>query len=275
MKLSFVYISNRPGSIDLLASCLSGQIPVPGAEHELIVIDGYPGRIERRQAEAFLRSQGINLHYYGPPKARTFPWSRTGFTNAMNTGIMHATGDYCVFLHDFMLIPANAVHNLHALLTGFHDDKTLLCQSAIMYDAPAPSEVDDIQSMIQGQWAPVEPWVPEVFDIAYWLAPTKFFEVCNGIDERADFCAMWALDCVMAQAKFHGYKCRVERAMVCHMINHRKWHTGRADESSLYQTFGGSFTTEAADIPVKPLWTAWSANDFNMVQVRRQLGSCS
>lgn len=272
MKLSFVYLSNRPGSIDILAANMSQQVPVPGVEFELVVIDGYPGRVERGKAEAYLRSKGVPVRHYGLPKTKTFPWSRTGFVNAMNTGIMYATGDYVVFLHDFMALPASAVSNIARLLP-MYGDRALIHGVAITYQSQAPAKEDDIDSAIPSAWIPREPWVPEVFEMAYWIAPMSFFEATNGIDERADFCSEWALNCVMAQARFHNYALKVDRMMICHMLDHRVWHDGEVNKDSIYKTHGSLIGKQFTDIPEEPEWSWWSANPYRLDVVRQSLGS--
>lgn len=49
--ISFVYLSNRPGSIDLLSLSFHKQ----QGDYELVIVDGFPGRIERGVAIDFLR----------------------------------------------------------------------------------------------------------------------------------------------------------------------------------------------------------------------------
>ena len=86
-ELSLIYLTYRPGGIDLLAQSLINQPLI----YELIVIDDFPGRPERGEAKKFLQSHGIPLRYYGPSKTKSLPDSPCGLANAMNRVAMHAT----------------------------------------------------------------------------------------------------------------------------------------------------------------------------------------
>ena len=78
--LSLVYLTYRPGGIDLLAEGLALQEPC----YELIVVDDCDGRVQRGQAEAYLRVRGINLQWYGESKIRSLN-TLHGLANGMNT----------------------------------------------------------------------------------------------------------------------------------------------------------------------------------------------
>lgn len=262
MKLTFCYVSNRPGSIDILGECLEKQSKA--IPWELVVIDGHPGRVERGNAERYLRDKGIPVSHYGLPKTRTFPWSRTGFVNAMNTGLMYANGTHVVFLHDFVKINDDAVVRW---ANAFLINQACLIQgAAITYSASQPDVADDILTWSRPEpWVAREPWIPDPFDLGYWGGPMEFFEQCNGIDERADWCSEWALDCVAVQAAIHNYGLYTARDIICHMIDHRAWHKGEAMDG-LYRTRG-----ELSNVPIKPEWSPWSANPFHLKEVRRHL----
>ncbi len=261
MKISVIYISNRPGSIDLLCSSLATQ--EGNVDWELIVVDGYEGRVQRGKAEQYLRDHKLPIRYYGLPKAKLFSWSRTGFCNAMNTGLFHVTGDYVVFLHDYTRILETALRDWVLMFTQT-GDHCLVHGVAINYETEPPEREDDIVTWNNpSPWRPRDPWVPNPFEVGYWGGPITFFDRCNGIDERADFRADWALNCVMAQAACHGYKLHVDARLICHMVDHRVWHKGPHSTDSVWKTWleGGQ------DIP-EPVWTYWSANSFHLAYER-------
>ncbi len=236
MKLSVIYLSHRPGSIDILRDTLAKQ--QAGPEWELIVVDGCPGRVERGHARAYLEEAGLPLAHYVPPKPKTFPWSRTGFVNAMNTGMLHTSGSHVLFVHDFMRFPEDSFFKWGVLLRD--NPKYFFMAPAVTCITREPDVIDDVWTWHKAPapiWEPLEPWVPEVFDLGLWGGPIELFDKCNGIDERADFCSEWALDCVLYQGNQHGYKFHVHRQLNCHMLDHRRWHK-ETDKDGVYRTFG-------------------------------------
>lgn len=279
MKLSFCYLSHRPGSIDLLADSLSKQVKAgtdPDSlsipDWELIVIDGFPGRVQRGAANQYVSNLGIPVRHYGLPKVHTFPWARTGFANAHNTGMIYATGTHVVFLNDFCWFPGSTAYLWGRAFDLFPNH--LICGVGVTYNAKRP----DVESKEGGEalsdvytwreldmrrdWTPREPWVPEVFDTGYWGGPIEYFERVNGMDERSDFCASWGTASVVAQARMHGMGLRVDRTLVTHMVDHREWENG---QEGLYR-----IKSEIADVPEEPIWTGWSCNPYLLREERRR-----
>jgi len=267
--ISFVYISNRPGSIDLLAVALGPQQNAHAPPYELVVVDGWDGRVERGEARRYLEVAGVPLGWYGPPKPRLYPFSHTGFVNAMNTGLLHCRGSHVVFLHDYTMIDPEPVRAWWDAFAAH--PATLIHGTGVEYEVPAPAEpVGDVAAW-PGQrvvGTPLRPWVPEEFEVGYWGGPLSYFEATNGIDERADFCAIWALDCVKAQARLHGYALKVLPSLKVHMIDHHLWDPTdrKLPETTLWYTRGWVY-----NYPTTPEWTAWSANDFHLAAERRRL----
>ena len=261
--ISVIYISNRPGSLDILTHALSLQT---FRDWELVFVDGLEGRIGRGFARAHLDKHDCQVGWHGDPKPKTFPWSRTGFVNAMNTGLIHARGSHAVFLHDFTHIPPDA---LGLWAKGFETyPKALLHGVAGVYKAPPPDGLNDVTTWsdpppltFQENWIPGPP--AGVFEVGYWGGPMEFFEACNGIDERADFRASWALNDVIAKARAHGYDLLVVRDLVCSQINHRLWQEKFGD--TIYRTID-----EYQDAPTEPVWTRWACNPYNLRDERRR-----
>ncbi len=276
MKITVVFFSNRQGCIDLMVMSLLPQVfDSQKVSYDLVVIDGYPGRVERGEVEVFLTSASMShdgptlpLRAYSAPKAKTFPWSRTGFANAMNSGIMLSDGDYVVFLHDYTHINPDAIA-LWAEAFSKYSPKTLISGIMQWCKSPKPDNLSDVTTYKDYplQIINEDLWVPETFEIAYWGAPTSFFDECNGIDERADFCSQFSLYAVMAHAKALGYNLVVDSSLNCMMVRHHYWDKGiwEGPINSEWR-MKGAF----CDVPTEPIWTGWAANPYNMAEERRK-----
>jgi len=271
--ISFVYLSNRPGSIDLLSLSFHKQ----QGDYELVIVDGFPGRIERGVAIDFLRGLDIKLGWYGLPKKHPYPGSVTGFANAMNTGVLHSRGDYVVFVHDYMLLPGPFVRRWEEVIRR-SDGRTLTHGIGFVYTAPKPEGPYDIWTwvLVPGSGLPMtiqREWIPSQFDAGYFGAPMSFFEEGNGVDEHADSCPQWTLNSLLAQVKANGYRTEIDTTMITHMIDHQEWHEGYVPpvgeivtsgiQNSVWRSWG-----ELRSLLVEPEWTGWGANPYNLKQER-------
>lgn len=266
--LSVVYVSYRPGGIDLLGRSLAAQQNPP--PWELIVVDDYPGRPERGIAERHLRQLGLPLSYYGPSKPKTRPETKLGLANAMNTGALHARGDDVLILHDYTIYPPDALATWRRKLDTGPRQK-LISGWARRYSCPQPdpTQVDDICSGLDGvplKWE--ENWVPEEFEGFYFGGSRLFWEQINGLDERSDHCTVWVLHLMIRQAKFFGWQLVVDKDLPCLMIDHRAW-----DKSDVHEDKNDSLwrIKYHASTDVMPEWTPRSANAFNFAALRRMV----
>ena len=85
-KLSIIYITYRPGGMDVLCNSLKRQTY---KDYELIVVDDYPNR----DLKEYFDGNGIPITYYGPSKEKHYKDTPFGQVNAFNTGILKATGE--------------------------------------------------------------------------------------------------------------------------------------------------------------------------------------
>ena len=225
-ELSLIYLTYRPGGIDLLAQSLINQPLI----YELIVIDDFPGRPERGEAKKFLQSHGIPLRYYGPSKTKSLPDSPCGLANAMNTGAMHATSQKVIFLHDFTVLPRNAII-LWARTFEENGTKALISGVGEVKEAPKPDYLGDISIWRKLSLSDIpresRSWIPEEQENFYQGVPISFMEEINGIDERSDYKISWPLKSVVIQAKLLGYRLVVDRRLEIDLIDHRGWGKGK------------------------------------------------
>lgn len=230
--LSVILPTIHPGGMDFIAESF-GKKCHPSWDFELLVVDDYPGRVERGAAEKYLRMNGVKLGWYGLSKPRREK-SICGWVNAVNTALTHVKGDFIVITQDYTTMTPDWFVRWHQIRMVHEEQlghkRFMVSGSAIMYVAPKPEAYDDILSW-PGQpeiWQQrhkliFHPWVPGDFETFYWGFPMSFVEEINGFDERADHCGPWINNSVLYQAKALDYEHYVDIAITCQMIDHRAW----------------------------------------------------
>jgi glycosyltransferase involved in cell wall biosynthesis len=104
-KITVVYMTYRPGGMDLLSHALANQ---DYKNYELIVIDDYPGRNLR----GYLEEKGIPVTYYGPMKEKVLKDTTYSQANVLNTALLYATGDILVVYNDYSWIPPESLESI-------------------------------------------------------------------------------------------------------------------------------------------------------------------
>jgi glycosyltransferase involved in cell wall biosynthesis len=227
--ISLSYITYRPGGIDLLAESLKHQ---PPELYELIVVDDFPGRVERGEAAKYIQSKGIPLSYYGPSKPHSYPDKKLhGISNAMNTAAMKARTSYFVCTTDYVWFPPGHIVQWITRVNDYQHN-TLISGVASVKNAEPPHCHGDI-SIWHGAEYPKcvhhihdesEEWIPKRFENYLWGCHVSFLEEINGIDERADTGPVyWNMMTLIAQASAANYHMVVDRSLRQEMINHRIW----------------------------------------------------
>lgn len=262
MKISFIYASHRWGGFDVLAGWLAGQ-SCADAEHELIVVDGSPIRTKSGRVPTYLHQHRIPLVWYGEPKPRTFPWSTIGYANAVNTGLIHATGTHVVVVHDFIAAPKDSLVQWHRSFTA--NTRSMVCGDEMRCQVADPGGFDDVNT-----WASMSPWKkPEQpptsteFKLGIWGGPMELFEECNGLDERADFRHGWVVNDLKVKAKLLGWGMARDKGLPYYAADHTAWG-GVGPANTIFKS------TPFADVPYEPDWTDWSANSFVLAKERRR-----
>lgn len=271
IDITIVYLTHRPGGIDMLAESLRHQIPT----YELVVIDGYPGRVERGVAKQYLLDAGVRLAHYGKPKPRSYPGSATGFANAMNTGALWVRSPYVVFLHDFTYMLPGAISQW-MVCRRLHPARSLISGIASMRDVQPPEDTTDLSLWgdpsvcLRNLYNETERWVPRKFELFYAGFPIDFITLINGFDERADTGHInWTYASVIHQAEAHGYSLRVDSRLEVVMGNHRKWGESESDSPDS----GNSklwYPAREPEAKVKrPEWLPTSPNPYTFRNLRK------
>jgi len=272
MRLSVVYLTYRPGGIGLFGRSLIGQ----SAGYELLVIDDYPGRVERGQAQKFLLDLGLPLAYYGPSKPKSFPDTYQSLFNAMNTALIHATGDWVLFVHDFSWLTPGMLEEWMDTVAFYGTDPVLVHGIGMMYASLTnPNPVDDIHSwtnedkLVSGEiQLPLKwKWQPSEWELFYFAASMYYLEQINGFDERADHAGVLILESMIEQAKLTGYDLLVNPGLSVNLMDHRVWEP---PQTNLLEKKGQwRIPAEVNSHSGPHIWTDWSANPFNLADMRR------
>lgn len=266
--LSLIVLTYRPGGIDQLAHFLQASL---SKDYELVVVDDYPGRVERGLARKHLEACGIPVGWYGGSKHKFYYGTKGGLCNATNTALLHARGDYYVFLSDYTTLPKNWIAQWNMVRKMYDEKRTLVAGSAIMYDSPKPERPDDVVT-----WSkpvaiiPKWPWVASEFETFYYGAHPAFFDKINGLDERADHCHCWPVSSTVSQAKQLGYSLIVLPEVCCHMIDHRVWDN--PDEPAPWGPLCGMWRIDhSQSIEKEPKWTVPSPNPWQLSTERAKI----
>lgn len=224
--LSLVYLTYRPGGIDLLVQGLRQQASV----YELIVVDDYPGRAERGQAARYIEKRGIPLTYYGPSKPHSYPEHCNGLVNAMNSGVLKAKTSYVIYMHDYTWLPPGALLQWLIWLRRYTPN-TIVCGVGKVHFAKEPEYNGDVSIWRTGGdlcgkhiYQQMEDWIPDQAENFYMGMPLELIHHINGFDERAD-CGhiSWSLISMYYQAAVNQIQCMVNPRLFMHMIDHKFW----------------------------------------------------
>ncbi len=273
--ISLIVLTYRPGGLDLLADSLVGTHKTTHTDWELVVIDDFPGRVQRGDAAKYLRDRGLPLGYYGHSKPKTYEDTKSGLCNASNTALIHARGDWTVWLSDYTMLPPYWLLQWEYHLDRIEGRKWMMSGSAIEYYAPKPAAPDDIKTwQTPPQMVAKKPWVPLEFETFYYGAPIEFFEQINGLDERADHCHCWPVSSTIAQARLLGYELNVSQEVVCHMVDHRMWDDPEKREEAPPGCGGEGLwrITHLQSTEQEPEWTVPSPNPLDLVAAREYHG---
>lgn len=271
LLFSLVYLTYRPGGIDLLAQSLACQ---PYMNYELLVIDGLLGRPERGEAAKYLTAHGLPLSYFGPPKAKVYPNTPVNLANAMNTGALLARAPWVVYLHDYSFLPRRAFVALDAALNKYVEQNVMISGVAEIHKTRKPQLDGDItvwqkqQPINQRLKHPVVSWIPEEFENFFCCVPIRFMELTNGIDERADMHVSWPLLCMVAQAKIHDWQMKVDRSLLVKQVNHHGWGGSLWHAQSIKSVVPISGVLAAH---FAPTWGSRSENSYDFASERQRL----
>lgn len=267
--ISLICCTYRPGGLDVLA--LSFRETPPSADYELVIVDDCPGRVERGRVRPFLeQQQGVRLGWHGPSKPKNCPDTKGGLCNAWNTALMHCRGDFTVFVSDYAWLPQNWLDQWQRAFAYFGAGN-LLSGGGILYNAPKPVDPGDVQTWEDPVTPrPRAPWVPTRWENFYWGCYFDWWNLVNGMDERADHCHCWPVSSQARQAEILGWGLQVMPEVACHMVDHRLWDEAEPAPAGCGSEGLWRITGELQSLPEEPDWGVPSPNDFDLMKEREK-----
>ncbi len=261
MKISLVYLTYRPGGLDLLADSLQHQDP---SLYELVIVDDWPGRVERNLMKTGFGSRGVSIAWHGEPKTPSSEFRRKarakGIANAYNTGALHCSTEFVVFVQDYEWLPPGAIEAWAAIADSCVQKKELVHGFAYVHWTKPPMDNDDWTiwpmhppldcfKMVQHEW------VPEKFENFYFGCPMDLLRKSNGFDERVDLGrSEWIYPSTVCMAELNGYSLRVDKRFWLLMADHRDWPD---DGQGLWHA-----SKQPKATLEEPLWQSLSPNDW-------------
>lgn len=223
-QISLIYITNRPGSIDMLRSSLEQDV-----DYELIIVDDY--KIDRvDKIKNYLKDTNVDIRYIGKSKEKCFPDTSQGQTNAWNTGIMKSTGKFLVFMQDYTLLPKNS---LRKWLKYVNDKKAVSGVARYFNDCKFKrKDTDNEMSLWDKHWVGTPEdnginnyhiWKADKFEMFYFGVGYKLLEDINGFSECYDNSPDPVTPFMEIISKTKKYEYIVDESISCDMLNHRVW----------------------------------------------------
>ena len=275
-KISLIYMTYRPGGLDLLAASLEDQTY---KNYELIIVDDYKPRLVNADSmRRYFKSFNIPIVWYGPSKEKTLKDTTYGQVNAFNTGLFHATGDIIVYCSDYTMFNSNSMErwNTRYNQAGIN---TLITAVAIEYSYHG-AFVENLKdghisifdppihgSKLDHRFEPYHPWVPETFELFYSSFPAQWLTDINGFDERADYWCVYWFNSILKQGALSHLGVGTDHSQVAHIVDHRHWAMMDPKLWSVVKTGIAEPAPEAS-----PQWERRSPNSFDIVEERRKLG---
>jgi len=252
------------------------------SNYELIIVDDYEPRYETTDVPDYMEEKGVNLAWYGASKKKYYPDTYFGQVNALNTGLLQASGDIVVIVEDYMWIPPtsleqwNQVYNRVGL--GF-----FITAVGVEWTYKPPENLGNIttwdEEFMESDFSKctvTRLWMPGLYrgifqwgdewDWHYSAFPMEAIEKMNGIDERFDHHNLFPSMFFPLQVKMNGYHFYPDADNIVYVIDHRSWHFGW---SELWHIKRPSAKTEKVLLPFDKVFQR-SPNGFDLATERRK-----
>ena len=229
LKLSLIYFTYRPGGFDMLANSLAKQTY---KNYELIVVDDCPGR----NLTKYLEDKGIPVAWYGPSKEKTYPDTPFNQVNAINTGIIHASGSLTILIEDYIWLAPDSLEKWNTVYNAM-PNAVLTMTAAVVWGYKPPELISDVtvwKSEFNGDFSKCKLkslWVAGIYDDNPWdwyysAVPMDAWRLMNGVDERFDYWRGYPGQYFARQCRMNGLHFYLDISHVVHVIDHQGWDFG-------------------------------------------------
>lgn len=226
-KVSVVYLSYRPGGIDVLADSLKHQTC---QSYELILVDDLISR--RDTVVAYMQEEGVNLTRISPSKPKCFPELSYCIANAQNTGVLLSQGDIIIILDDYAWLPPDCLEKFLRYERDMQERDLCISAVAITIDDTRKRYLERPISVWEKPWSG-EPfsqgfkihslWKPQFFEMFCTAFSWNTLVKMNGFPECYDYDTgtNW-IGAAEAVTKIGG-KMFVDETNIIYVIENRDW----------------------------------------------------
>lgn len=231
-KFSIIYLTYRPGGIDMLADGLAHQTC---QDYELIMVDE---RVDLHKARGeYLKEHNVKVAAISQSKKKCFPDTAFNLINAYNTGVLLSQGDYIIIMNDFTWLPPTALAYFEYAMK-YSPPETVISGSADYSMTQKPPRADCINDPItvwERPWfgtpeangyAHGEIWVGNPMELFYTCLPYSLLVKMHGFPECYDNHKANQVVPTYEKIILDGGRVHNDRINQCFMIHCREWGGG-------------------------------------------------
>ncbi len=235
MKISVMYLTNRPGGIDILWANMKRQTE---QDFELVIVDGL-WRDREKEVKDYINDP--RLHYVRQSDKREGAY--TNLAHADNEGFRNCYGELIVCLQDYEWIPPDGLEKFwyhykrlgKCLIGGVGDQYGIPSKKDIVnpegkitvFEKPftgRPSMVTYHDPHKRGEYGSFYECYPPDWELNWCCIPREIIYELGGMDEQYDF-EGFAYDNanIALRADMLGYKTYLDQTNECMGFDHDGW----------------------------------------------------
>ena len=250
MKLSVLYVTNRPGGFDVLVGNLKRQTH---KDFELVVVDGL-AEVRQGDVEVYLADTIEQPFIYVPDPGPT-NGAATSLESAYNRGLARCSGARVVFLQDYVWVGHLGLERFANAPEGFVSgcgnvgeasgkvsDGTITVFEKPYFGEPGKTVWADPRLARYYALSPAESY--DEWEMSWACAPLSALEDLGGFDEDYETAWGWGNVDMAHRAMISNYEIWVDPANLCRAWYHDTWWPNRLKQ--MRQLNAGMFREKAA-----------------------------